>query len=114
MWLNTSETHAESRWTRFERYHTSEDEHSRESDDDDTGMASPRGDNDPVLSTPFTDDIIKVHNRDINQRLTILLHILCIKKSTIRAQKIVKVTSELNLNVVDVYHSENRSRDLNS
>ena len=36
----------------------------RESDDDDTGMVSRRGDNDPVLSTPFTDDVIKVHNRD--------------------------------------------------
>ena len=74
MWLNTSETHAESRWTRIERYHTSEDEHSRESDDDDTGMASRRGDNDPVLSTPFTDDIIKVHQSEIDNSVAYSLH----------------------------------------
>ena len=115
MWLNTTDTHAEvdgpgSNDIKHVHLRTN----TRELDDDDTGMASRRGDNDPVLSTPFTDDIIKVHNRDINQRLTILLHILCIQKSMIRAQKIVKVTSELNLNAVDVYHSENRSRDFNS
>ena len=94
MWLITTDTHAEVDGpgsNDFIHLRTNP----RESDDDDTGMASRRGDNDPVLSTPFTDDIIKVHNRDIIQRLTILLHILCIQKSTIRAQKIVKVTSEL-------------------
>ena len=37
-------------------------------------MASRRGDNDPVLSTPFTDDIIKVHQSEIDNSVAYSLH----------------------------------------
>ena len=73
MWLNTTDTHAEVDGpgsNDFMHLRTNP----RESDDDDTGMASRRGDNDPVLSTPFTDDIIKVHQSEIDSSVAYSLH----------------------------------------
>lgn len=67
----TADTQIECRSTRFDRFRSSKDRNSRESNDDD--MIRHRVNNDPVLTTSPTNDVIQVHDKD-NQSLTMLLH----------------------------------------
>ena len=79
----TADTQIECRSTRFDRFRSLKDRNSRESNDDD--MIRHRVNNDLVLTTSPTNDVIQVHDKD-NQSLTTLLHILCIQNSIIHAQ----------------------------
>ena len=100
---------------RFDRFRPSDDQHSRESDDED--LISHRGDNDPVVNNSQIDDIVQIHNEDnqseFDNSAAGSVHTEFNDLCTVDWKNFVrKVTSELKIDSEKT--SENQDRDFKS
>lgn len=96
----------------FDRFRPSEDQHSRESGDED--LVSQRYDTDPVLKNSPTDDVVQVHDEDnqseFDNSAAGSVHMETNNSCTVDWKNFVRmVTSELKINDVRKVRAETLS-----